>query len=336
MPIMKNRFMQSLAAVTVSVGLMMSAGASSASAATNADDIRVKTSSKSSVTKAYKKYVANQVNVKTRWTGSLSKCKVGKENAASIKATRQTLNFSRALVQLDPVYSKKKWNRDALYSALLTDASDVLTHYPNPNLKCYTKTGARGSGTSNIAWSSGYKKNMSPVTGARGVINYLTDDGDNNLAVGHRRWLLYPELRGVGIGNTPEASAIKVIGTQWSDKAASPTWVEWPAKGYFPAQMEPGGRWSLTHNSRSAKFNKAKISVTEVVTGKKLKVKKYKQDDGAGNNTVVFAVKGVKNVEGTTKARSYRVKVKGIKGVSKKHSSYTYTVKLFDPMKTKK
>lgn len=336
MSIIKNKFMRTLATVTVSLGLVAGAGVGTASAASNADDVRVKTSSKASVTKAYKKYVVKQVKVKTKWSGNLDRCKVGRESAASINATRQTLNFSRALVQLDPVYSKKKWNMQALHSALITDASEVLTHFPSPKLKCYTKTGADASATSNIAWSMGYQKNLSPVTGARGVINYLTDDGDNNLAVGHRRWLLYPSLRGVGIGNTPEASAIKVINTKWYSKAANPTWVEWPAKGYFPAQMEPDGRWSLTHNSRTANFKKAKISVTEVATGKKLKVKKYKQDDGAGNNTVVFAVKGVKDMEGTSKVRSYRVKVKGIKGVSKKHSSYTYTVKLFDPMKTKK
>ena len=278
------------------------------------------TASKASVKAAYKKILAPAEKVQPGWTGKVSGCKVGTESAKSKKATLNAINFVRALNQLDGVYLNSTLNKKALRSSLIQQANNRLDHMPSKKLKCWTKDGYDAASTGNLSWGA--------VSG-RAATGYMLDDGAWNTAVGHRRWLMQPQTRIMGTGSTSLANTIVVVdrdGKYSSKYNARPQWMEWPSKGWFPSQLEPWGRWSLSESNRDVDFSKAKVTVT--TGGKKLKVKTYRPEPGSGPNTLVWEVSGVKPPAGK-KTKSYTVKVTGIKGA--KSSSYTYRVKMFDP-----
>jgi len=308
----------------------------SGAVAATAKDVDLTTSSRASVAKAYNRVLAPALGVKTGWSGSISSCKRGSESAASRKATRKAVNFVRALNQLDEVTFNAKLNKKALNTALLMHANGSLSHAPTKSTfsKCWSGAGNLAASRSNLYLSRGYGTDLAPSTGARAIVGYMSDSGDGNLAVGHRRWILNPATRVMATGSTSRANALTVVGTRSSAKAARPTYLEWPAKGWFPTQLEPNGRWSLSASSRSVSFAKAKVKVQRVNAKgkvlKKHKVKVHRVQDGYGPHTIVFTVKGVKTPKAKKTVR-LKVTVSGIKGAKK--SKYSYTVKLFDPTK---
>ena len=328
----ESRVARTALSAVVTLALALGAGATAASA----KDVDVKTSSRASVARAYNTVLAPALRVKTGWTGSAATCRLGKESAASRKATRKAVNFVRALNQLDPVKLDSRLNKRALRGALLMQANGALSHSPSKAdfSRCYTSAGRKAAGSSNLYLAWGGSGDRMPSTGARAIVGYMTDAGQNNIAVGHRRWILNPTTRVMATGSTRHANALTVIGTKTSSKAKRPTYMEWPSKGWFPTQLEPEGRWSLSASSPRVSLAKATVKVRQVnAKGKalrSLKVQRHAVRDGYGPHTLVFTVKGVKVPKGKKSVR-YRVTVSGIKGAKK--SKYSYTVKLFDPTK---
>ena len=314
----------------VTLALALGTGVVTASA----KDVDLDPSSRASVARAYNKVLAPALRVKTGWNGSVASCRVGKESAKSRKATRKAINFVRALNRLDPVKLSSKLNKRALRAALLMQANGALSHSPTKASfsRCYSSAARTAAGRSNLFLAYYGSGDRMPSTGARAIVGYMTDPGSGNEAVGHRRWILNPSTRVMATGSTRHANALTVTGTKRSSKAASPTYLTWPSKGWFPTQLEPEGRWSISTSRSRVSFARAKVKVHQVSSkGKKLrslKVKKHKIKNGYGPHTLVFTVKGVKVPQGKKSVR-YRVSVSGIKGAKK--SKYSYTVKIFDP-----
>lgn len=287
----------------------------------------VDTSSKASVAAAYKK-LAKTLRVPTKWTGSTARCKPGTESSASKTATMDAINYVRAMNQLDGVRFDAKWNTQAMKNSLMMQARGQITHYPAKSGKCWSSEGAKAASTSNLSISWGGSKSVSGATGARAVLwGYMDDPGASNVIAGHRRWILYPTTTVMGTGSSGTANTLKVIGTSQSDGMAQPKWMEWPSAGYFPKQLDPEGLWSLS-TSTATDFSSVKVRVVDLRTGKKLKTTVYPTGPGYGVASTTFRVAGVSLPKGS-QVRSYRVTVSGISGGPA--SSYTWTVKYFDP-----
>ena len=305
-------------------------GATSAAA----KDVDVDPGSRASVARAYNKVLAPALKVKTGWTGSVASCTVGSESAASKKATRRAINVVRGLAGLDEVKLSSSLNKRALRTALLMQANGRLSHAVSPqsHARCWSSAAKVGASRSNLFLATGVSGDRAPSTGARAIVGYMVDNGASNIAVGHRRWILNPRTRVMATGSTRTANALTVVGTEQSSSARRPSYFGWPSKGWFPYQLEPLGRWSISTSSSKVSFAKAKVKVQQVTSAgkvkKKLKVTVHKVQDGYGPHTLVFTVKGVKKPSGRSAVR-YKVTVSGIKGAKK--STYSYTVKLFDP-----
>lgn len=318
-------------AVLVASALVVG-GAPAASA--SAKDVDVKTSSRASVARAYNSVLAPALRVPTGWTGSVGKCRRGKESAASRRATRDAINFVRALNQLEPVKLDKRLNKRALRAALMMQANGALSHNPTRAAfsSCFSQAGRKAAARSNLYLSWGSRGDRRPSTGARAIVGYMTDAGEGNLPVGHRRWILNPTTRVMATGSTRSANALTVIGTERNHRAKQPRFLEWPSRGWFPTQLEPEGRWSLSTSRPGISLRDAKVKVRQVnAKGKvvrKLKTRRHAVQDGFGPHTLVFTVQGVRKPKGKKTVR-YRVTVSGIKGAKKKRISYT--VRLFDP-----
>jgi hypothetical protein len=152
-------------------------------------------------------------------------------------------------------------------------ANGWLNHHPPSTAACWTAEGYDGA-------SHG---NLSPArTGPRAVASYMTDPGANNGSAGHRRWLLYQQLWAIGSGDVAQNNSIYVLGPRLI--TGTTQWAPWPSAGFFPRELEPDGRWSLSYPG--ADFTRAAITVT--TPDGPVNTVPPVVDDGAGDNTIVW------------------------------------------------
>lgn len=281
----------------------------------------INTGKKVSVANAYKNRLVPAHKTSIGWTGSVSGCKPGKTSAAQRVATRTAINVYRGLAGLDPVTLDASLSAKAQRAALMMEANNTLSHSPDSSWTCYTSTGKEAAGSSNLAL--GY-------SGAKAISGYMSDPGSGNTAAGHRRWILYPPTTEMGSGSTARANALWVFGGGWTMPAGTPAWVAWPNAGYFPAALEPDGRWSLSATDGTVSFESAKVTVKDA-QGTSLTVTKQPVQNGYGNNTIVFQVAGITKPKGGAVAR-YTVTVSNIaKSGASAALKRTYTVAMFNP-----
>ena len=307
----------------IAVSLAVALGASLAAGSSFTATASVDATSRASVGAAYRNVLVPALAVPISWTGAADSCSEGLISAEAQKATLTAVNYMRELSGLTKVTFNSAYNAKAQKAALVYTANNNLSHEIPSSWKCYSSDAAAAGERSNIAYGDG-------IAGPLAVLGYMEDPGAYNNVAGHRRWVLYPNAKTMGSGSTDIAQVLYVQGAT-SKKTKNPAWVAWPTAGYFPQQLEPKGRWSLTANAAwKWSFSKAKVSVKSA-SGKSLKVKvESRNDQGYGNDSIVFKVSGVKKASGGSDA-VYTVKVAGIKKAgSSKSVSYSYKVKLFD------
>jgi uncharacterized protein YkwD len=269
---------------------------------------------KSAVAEAYQSRWKDNLDTPSGWVGSVDLCVPGTITPVAQDAVHESINFVRAMAGLDAVGFADGLSSKAQEAALLMDANNSLSHDPPSSWDCWTKAAADAAGHSNLAITTG------TMDAGESVELYMDDQGPNNVVAGHRRWLLRPSAKTFGNGMTDTASTIWVIGPT-SSKKANPRWVPWPSAGWFPAGLEPHGRWSIGSGSDRANFSRASVVVRKK-GGARLDVRKYKPVNGYAKPTLVFRVKGL------DKTGTYVATVRGVRGV--KESRHTWTDKLFD------
>jgi len=270
-----------------------------------------------SVASGYTDVYAKAVAVPIGWTGAVSSCTAGTTSEAATQATLDAINYVRALGSLDPVTFDPALSAKAQEAALVYEANRALSHSIPTDWKCRTSNAAKAGQNSNIALGAG---------GARAIGLYMSDPGAGNTAAGHRRWIMNPDALTFGTGSTTSANALWVFGATSSSQAA-PTWVSWPTAGYFPSQLEPGGRWSLT--SAGANFESAKVKVVNSSGTAVPVTKTYTPQDGYADPTLVWEMGSIPRVSGTA-VTSYTVTVSGIKRGSSSGITRSYTIDLID------
>lgn len=285
-------------------------------AATGRSPKAVNTQRKAAVRRAYRQRYAPTLDVPTGWSGSYARCRPGNVTKRSRTATLRALNLVRAMAGLDPVAFRPKLNAQAQRAALMMGANQSLSHYPDRSWRCWSKAGVQAAQTGNLAlrWPE--------LRSGRVIEQYVDDEGSNNRAVGHRRWILNPATRWMGTGSTDIANALVVV-TPPVRGRATPAWIPWPTAGWFPDQMEPKGRWSFSSSNPAHDFSRARVMV-RVVKGPRLKVKRHRPETGAGPNTLVWQVK-------PRASRAHRVTVTGIRDTTTGRTlKRSYVVRLFN------
>jgi uncharacterized protein YkwD len=278
----------------------------------------INTKSRAAVNRAYRSRYAPNLSTSIGWTGSVSGCHAGHTSHRAKRATLESINFVRAMGGLAPVKFSKVLSARAQKAALIMAANNALSHYPPRSWKCWSRVGANAAGHSNIALA--YPK----ITAGGLVSQYMDDYGDSNTFVGHRRWIMYPPSVKMGSGSTATSNALWVLGPT-RDSRPNPTWVSWPTAGYFPAPLEPDGRWSLSAGLSGTNFSHARVSV-RTAGGQARSVHVYPVAVGYGKDTLVWEVNNI-GTSGT-----YKVTVRGIKQPGRAHPfAHTYTVRLFTP-----
>jgi uncharacterized protein YkwD len=264
--------------------------------------------------------------ISSGWTGSISGCVAGDTSAAYKDAVLRRINWFRAMaglpanVQLDATF-----NRKAQQAALVMAANKSLSHNPPSAWTCNNAEATEAAGSSNLALGN---------AGADSIaVGYMEDAGSNNTAVGHRRWILYPQTQTMGTGDvtgSTSTNALWVFDNRFGTPRPSvrDEFVAWPPPGYVPyTTVYP--RWSFSYPN--ADFSSATVSMSE--NGVSMPTRKETLSSGMGENTLVW-MPGTYS-DGMTWARPsddtvYTVQINGVKinGIGR---HFNYTVKVFDP-----
>ncbi|MBT0769333.1 CAP domain-containing protein [Kineosporia sp. J2-2] len=322
-----------LAVVLMAVGVPARAGqvtGSSSSTVRSAAYQPIDTGDRAAVRRAVLKRLRPALAVKVKWDGSVAHCRSGRPSVATQRATLKAVNFFRAMSGLAPITFDAKLSAGAQKAALIMDAESSLSHFPPRSWNCWSKAGAEAAGRSNLCLG---------CTGAESILEYMDDPGPGNKAAGHRRWLLYPYVKTMGSGVTSGASALRVIPSA-RVQVKAPKWVSWPTPGYFPNELEPGGRWSLSSSNDHADFSAARVAV-RTAKGTRLKVVLHRPvEHGApdyGSPGLVWEIGDLALPTGA-KGRRIDVTVSGIRvwnatdtALTKKKVTHRYSVRFFNP-----
>lgn len=291
----------------------------------------VNTHDREAVRLFYATVFASSQGVSSGWTGSVTRCDPGSTSAAYQQATQRRINWFRAMAGVPAaVVLDEGFSRKAQQTALMMSAQRQLSHFPDASWACYSPEGAEGAANSNLGLGS---------AGAQAVAaGYMQDFGDSNAPLGHRRWVLYPQTRVMGVGDAaPEgqegatpANALWVFDAHLRDPrpAVRDDFVAWPPPGYAPwTQVYP--RWSLSYPN--ADFSRATVRMTE--NGQQIATRLEPVSNGFGENTLAWLPGSYR--DGMSWARPaqdtvYAVQVDNVL-VGGQPRSFSYQVTVFDP-----
>ena len=185
------------------------------------------------------------------WTGDEPSCNAGSVPQSTMDKMFTRIEYFRRAVGLNNTVSENETKSEkAQEAALMMKANGTLDHFPPDTWKCYTDSGSEGAG----------KSLLTQTRNAEAVDSYMRDAGASNGPVGHRRWLLYPRLQEIGIGNTNNTNAIWVIGDAGAIPADAPEFISWPPEGYAPKQLAYP-RWSFS--IAGADFTDATVTMND-------------------------------------------------------------------------
>ena len=263
-------------------------------------------------------------NVAPEWNGNVASDNagtLGPDYLAAIVARVNAYRWMAGLpggITLDPTE-----NAEAQQAALMMAANGQLNHNPPSSWIDYTAVGADAAGHSNLGLFD------NEPSGTNAIDLYMTDPGDNNTFVGHRRWVLYPPERTMGVGDIPsQASALYVIQPQ-DPPASSVTEVAWPPAGFVPAPLMPE-RWSL-QGPYGADFSNATVAVTENGAPQTVEILSDNAN-GYGGDAVVWDMPNAPAPQSGQEV-VYTVQIDNVE-MDGQSQSFSYTTTSFDPSTT--
>ncbi len=268
--------------------------------------------------------------VPMEWSGNYAACVPGTNADAYLEATVRRENYYRAMAGVPGwITFNNEYSRKAQLAALMMGANATIDHFPPPSWLCYTADGAEAAQNSNLAL--GY-------AGPDAIDGLIRDNGNNNAAAGHRRWMLYPPTQQMGSGNVPAtgpnpaASVLWVFDTHALDPrpATRESFVAWPPPGYVPYQVTYP-RWSFAYPG--ADFASSTVSMTS--NGVALPVSLEPLAFGYGDNTLVWVPAGLnttvlENISRPDTDTVYHVTVNNVR-ISGVPQVFNYDVRVFDP-----
>ncbi|GAA5527762.1 CAP domain-containing protein [Herpetosiphon gulosus] len=280
-----------------------------------------------SVVNFYTNFYLPSEGVADGWTGSQASCNAGTTSQAYRDAILLRVNYFRKMAGMAAVTLNESYNSQAQQAALMMSRNNSLSHSPPTSWACYTAAGRTAAGKSNLYLGA---------VGPGAITGYMRDPGTGNGAVGHRRWILYPQNKSIGTGDVPSRSgyagsnALYVITSDFGTArpATRTEYVPWPPEGFVPYQVV-FGRWSFSlHNG-----NVTNATITMRQGSTNIPVTKETVTNGYGENTVVWIPQGYSN--GSTWNQpsadtTYTITIGNVV-VNSQTRSFTYNVTVINP-----
>lgn len=221
------------------------------------------------------------------WKGNAEDCDGGSLRKDVYTKAENRINFFRILLGLSPVKNNERLNLPAQAAALLAKANNALTHYPTEEMKCYSELARKGSLSSCLGFSD--YKNFQSTAFITGLID---DYGEENFAVGHRRWLLYTQLAEFGYGATDVSEAVLTADGIANELLPVPAFFSYPWPGYVPVHLIfPKWSFSIPENM-NVDFSDARITMTKQ-NGENIKIEKLQERKNYLDHTIVWLAHGL-------------------------------------------
>jgi len=260
-------------------------------------------------------YVASSASTSDlSWTGNEPACDPGSVPQATKDKIFMRLSYFRKAVGLNnEIAENSSKSEKAQEAALMMHANGTLDHNPPSDWKCFTNYGEQGAKNSLLT----------STRNADAIDSYMRDQGSENYPVGHRRWLLWPRLQEIGVGNTSSYNAVWVLGNPGTPPADAPEFIAWPPQGYLPKQLAYP-RWSFS--IANADFTETTISM-KVKNGTGVNLEIEELTGIYGDNTMVW--KPAINANSLSEDTAYVVSLNNV-GIDGEAKNFEYEVVLFD------
>jgi len=247
----------------------------------------------------------------------------------------------------DDIEMKNELNNISQYGSVILAKLNTLTHNPQKpsdmSEEFYDKA-YKSTSSSNIAYGFGYRGNF---TIARSIMLYMDDSDDYNIdRLGHRRWILDPDLKYVGFGYAEndkgaEFTTTNVIndGRGVLNERLVYDYMAWPVNGAFPIQyFDNNQAWSVTldNNTYSTPtIDEVKVKITRIDDNKIWNISKgtsdgyFNVDNGNyGEPKCIIFRPNIK--EEIKSGDKFKVEITGIKKLDGTATSISYETEFFD------
>ena len=218
----------------------------------------------------------------------------GKLSDKTLNSAVKMLNCVRYIAGIsEDVQLNEEYNSMTQAAALVNYLNNELSHYPEKPLgidEDLYKLGAKGAGSSNIAWVSwdGNSLNSS-------IINGWMEDGDsyNIDIVGHRRWILNPKMKYTGFGavSGKNGTYSAMYSFDYKNTSANEYGVAWPAQNmpveYFGTEYP----WSVSMG-KIVDITSVNVTLTRESDGKTWNFSKEAADGYFNVNNGGYGQKG--------------------------------------------
>ena len=183
-----------------------------------------------------------------------------------------TVNFLRAVAGLNPVAENELYDLRSAHAAVLLAANDYVDHdppQPEDMSDEFYESAHAGTSQGNLVGLNWMRSTIL----TEGIRYFVRDDGDSNLAqLGHRRWILNPEMQETGFGLANSESGKSYVVMYALDQAADTEWSEvcWPSEGAFPVElMHADLAWSISLNPEAYDVSASQpvVTLTELTSG---------------------------------------------------------------------
>lgn len=210
---------------------------------------------------------------------NLEKGDKGKLSANAINDVLHLVNTMRFQVGLDSVSNDPDKEFYAQSAALLSNYTGDVVHEPavpqglSADSDIY-KNGYKGAFESDLAMGYDFYDSY---------LSYLRDDSGevNREELGHRRWLLNPALKTVGVGNVYWYNALYVTnGSKFNDVNADKTWA-YPSNYTISEFHSEGSPLSFMYGN-NYNFDNAQVVVTNLSNNERFT---YTYDNGLRNKS---------------------------------------------------
>lgn len=210
------------------------------------------------------------------------------------------------------------YNRMAQAASLVNYSNDSISHYPEfpSNISSKTaKSGIKACAESNLAWDSWQNTSLE-----HSILNvWMKDDSVSNIkALGHRRWILSPEMKRTGFGAVSGSRGTynTMYVFDFGRKVKTNYQVAWPAQQMPVSYFPEGTPWSLSLG-KVLNSEKIKVTLTRLSDNKIWNFSKKQADGAFYVNNDGYGQKGCiifnpKNIGHCKSGDKFIVKVSGV------------------------
>lgn len=264
----------------------------------------------------------------------------GSLDEESMQNALNAVNFCRYLAGLpSDVELRDDYNNMAQSAALINYLNNELEHYPEktPGMSDpLYNAAAEGAHNANLAYAD-----LNP---AASVLGYMNDtDGSNVSVLGHRRWILNPDMKYTGMGTVNNYTAMYAHDKSRAEvykQNFTGDYILWPPSGYVPYEIigknTDGYAYSVTlgNDYKAPDISEVVVTVKSQLTGQTIvfdKPNKYTSSFFGVNNGLYGTGKCIIfNPGDLPENDTITVNVTGIYKTDGSKADINYTVKYFN------